>query len=42
VFVVAGDLEVEELVTDTFSDRVASYVELMRFNRDSLVRHLGD
>lgn len=42
IFVEAGGVEVGELLTDTFSGTVDSYVELMRFNRDSLVRHLGE
>ncbi len=42
IFVDASDVEVGELLTDAFSGRVDSYVELMRFNRDSLVYHLGE
>ncbi|MEZ4833925.1 MAG: hypothetical protein R2873_18400 [Caldilineaceae bacterium] len=29
------------LLTDTFIDGVGSYVDLMRFNTDSLLRYLG-
>lgn len=41
IFVDASDVEVGELLTDAFADRVDSYIELMRFNRDSLMEHLG-
>ena len=34
-------VEVGMLLTDTFAEVVGSYLELMRFNRDSLVRHLA-
>lgn len=40
VFVDASGVEVGELLSDAFAGRVESYVELMRFNRDSLVEHL--
>ncbi len=41
IFVDASGVEVGELLTDAFSGRVVSYIGLMRFNRDSLVQHLG-
>jgi zinc/manganese transport system substrate-binding protein/manganese/iron transport system substrate-binding protein len=41
VFVEESDVTIGELLTDSFAGRVASYIELMRFNRDSLVSHLG-
>jgi ABC-type Zn uptake system ZnuABC Zn-binding protein ZnuA len=34
-------IEVGELLTDSFAGVVDSYTDLMRFNRDSLVEHLG-
>lgn len=34
-------VDVGELLTDTFAEGVTTYVDLMRFNRDSLVSHLG-
>lgn len=42
VFVDASGVEVGELLTDAFAGRVDSYVDLMRFNRDNLVEHLGE
>jgi manganese/iron transport system substrate-binding protein len=36
------DVIIGELLTDTFAGDVSTYVELMRFNRDSLVEHLGE
>jgi len=41
IFVQVSDVEIGELLTDAFADRVGAYVELMRYNRDSLVRHLS-
>lgn len=41
VFVRESGVEIGELLSDAFAGRVGTYVELMRFNRDSLVRHLG-
>ncbi len=41
VFVDENDVVIGELLTDAFAGRVTTYLELMRFNRDSLVRHLG-
>jgi len=41
VFVDENDVVIGELLTDAFADRVTTYLELMRFNRDSLIRHLG-
>ena len=41
VLVSETGIDVGELLTDAFAGRVASYVDLMRFNRDSLVSHLG-
>lgn len=41
IFVAENDVVVGELLTDAFGDRVTTYLDLMRFNRDSLVRHLG-
>lgn len=35
------DLATAMLLTDTFDADVDTYLELMRFNRDSLVQHLG-
>ena len=40
VFVDESGVTVGELM-DTFADRVESYIDLMRFNRDSLVDRLG-
>jgi zinc/manganese transport system substrate-binding protein/manganese/iron transport system substrate-binding protein len=42
VLVAETGIEVGELLTDAFAGRVSSYVELMRFNRDSLVSYLGE
>lgn len=41
VFVEENGVAIGELLTDSFGDRVDSYIELMRFNRDSLVTHLA-
>lgn len=41
VFVTENDVVIGELLTDAFSGRVTSYLDLMRANRDSLVHHLG-
>lgn len=41
VLVADTGIAVGELLTDAFADRVTTYVELMRYNRDSLVAHLG-
>jgi zinc/manganese transport system substrate-binding protein/manganese/iron transport system substrate-binding protein len=41
VLVDEGDVVIGELLTDTFAGDVSTYIELMRFNRDSLVEHLG-
>jgi len=41
VFVQENGVEIGELLTDAFADRVTSYVDLMRYNRDSLVTHLN-
>lgn len=37
-----GDIEIATLLTDSFTDGVETYPELMRFNRDSLVAALGE
>ncbi|HYH13195.1 MAG TPA: metal ABC transporter substrate-binding protein [Thermomicrobiales bacterium] len=42
VLVDEGDVVVAELMTDTFAGKVSTYIELMRFNRDSMVEHLGE
>ncbi len=36
-----GDIEIAVLLTDSFIDGVATYIELMKFNRDQLVTHLA-
>lgn len=41
IFVADNDVTVGELLTDTFAGRVTTYLDLMRFNRDSLIGHLG-
>ncbi|MBA2556229.1 MAG: zinc ABC transporter substrate-binding protein [Chloroflexi bacterium] len=41
VFVDEYDVVIGELMTDSFAGDVSTYMELMRFNRDSLVEHLG-
>lgn len=41
LFVAENDVVVGELLTDAFAGRVTTYLELMRFNRDSLLQHLG-
>lgn len=42
VIVAETGITIGELLTDAFADRVITYVELMRFNRDSLVSNLGN
>lgn len=42
VLIDEGDVVIGELLTDTFAGEVSTYLELMRFNRDSLVEHLGE
>jgi len=41
VFVEENGVAIGELLTDSFGDRVDSYLDLMRYNRDSLVTHLA-
>lgn len=41
VLVADTGIAVGELLTDAFADRVTTYVDLMRYNRDSLVSHLA-
>lgn len=41
LFVAENDVVIGELLTDAFAGRVTTYLDLMVFNRDSLVRHLG-
>jgi ABC-type Zn uptake system ZnuABC Zn-binding protein ZnuA len=41
VFVQENGVVIGELLTGAFAGRVTTYVELMEFNRDSLVQHLG-
>lgn len=41
VFVAENDVAIGELLTDAFAGGVTTYLDLMRFNRDSLVQHLG-
>lgn len=41
LFVDENGVVIGELLTDAFAGRVTTYIELMRFNRDSLVTHLG-
>ena len=36
-----GDVEIAVLLTDSFAGEVKSYIELMEFNRDQLVKYLG-
>lgn len=36
-----GDIEIATLLTDTFTDDVTTYLDLMRFNRDQLVKYLA-
>lgn len=36
-----GDIEIVTLLTDSFTEDVETYVDLMRFNRDQLVNALG-
>lgn len=36
-----GDLEIVELLTDSFTEEVQTYIDLMRFNRDQLVDSLS-
>ncbi|MCC6705105.1 MAG: hypothetical protein IT334_09515 [Thermomicrobiales bacterium] len=42
VVVAETGIAIGELLTDSFAGRVDSYLQLMRFNRDSLVRYLMD
>ncbi len=42
VLAAEGDVEIAVLLTDSFIDGVESYIELMQFNRDQLVTHLGN
>lgn len=37
-----GDIEIATLLTDSFTEDVDSYIDLMRFNRDQLVDALAD
>lgn len=37
-----GDVEIAVLLTDSFAEGVDSYIELMQFNRDQLVKYLGE
>lgn len=37
-----GDIEIGVLLTDSFAEGVESYIELMQFNRDQLVKYLGE
>lgn len=41
LFVTENDVVIGELLTDAFAGGVTTYLDLMRFNRDSLVQHLG-
>jgi ABC-type Zn2+ transport system substrate-binding protein/surface adhesin len=41
VFVQENGDVIGELLTDAFAGKVTIDVELMKFNRDSLVQHLG-
>jgi len=41
IFVQESGVEIGELLTDAFADRVDTYVALMRYNRDSLVMRLS-
>lgn len=41
VIVAETGITIGELLTDAFADRVTTFVELMRFNRDSLVSNLA-
>jgi zinc/manganese transport system substrate-binding protein/manganese/iron transport system substrate-binding protein len=41
LFTAENDVVIGELLTDSFAGRVASYVDLMLFNRDSLLTHLA-
>lgn len=36
-----GDVEIAVLLTDSFAGEVKSYIEMMQFNRDQLVKYLG-
>lgn len=37
-----GDVEIAVLLTDSFSDDADTYIELMEFNRDQIVKYLGE
>lgn len=37
-----GDIEIVTLLTDSFTDDVETYIDLMRFNRDQLVEALAE
>ncbi len=37
-----GDVQIAVLLTDSFAEGVDSYIELMQFNRDQLVKYLGE
>lgn len=37
-----GGVEIAVLLTDSFIDGVSTYIELMQFNRDQLVKYLGE
>jgi zinc/manganese transport system substrate-binding protein/manganese/iron transport system substrate-binding protein len=37
-----ADVEIGMLLSDSFGDEVDSYLEMMRYNRDSIVRYLGE
>jgi zinc/manganese transport system substrate-binding protein/manganese/iron transport system substrate-binding protein len=41
IFVHENDVTIGELLTDSFSGKVGSYIEMMRFNQASLTTHLG-
>jgi ABC-type Zn uptake system ZnuABC Zn-binding protein ZnuA len=41
IFVQEDGIVIGELLTDAFAGRVTTYIDLMRFNRDSLLAHLG-
>lgn len=41
IFVEEQGVVIGELLTDAFADRVDTYLDLMRFDRDSLVTYLG-
>jgi len=41
IFVTESGVEIGELLTDSFAGRVDSYIDMMRYNRDSLASALG-